>query len=72
MDLATLAEHTGVIGGIAVTIILGIRFASDAVLRLVAGITAIVARDKRPRAERALEVLKTLRRDGRSGPGLSP
>jgi hypothetical protein len=41
-----------------------LRYGSDAVLRLVAGITAIAARDERTRAQRALEVLRTLRRDG--------
>jgi len=39
------------------------RYGSEAFLRLLAGITAIVARDERSRAERALDVLITLRRD---------
>ena len=40
---------------------LTLRYGSDAVLRLVAGITAILAKDK-ARAERALKVLRALRR----------
>ena len=34
-----------------------------------AGITAIVAKDKRSHAERALDVLRELRRDGQPPPG---
>jgi hypothetical protein len=50
-----------------------LRYGSDAVLRLVAGITAIAARDdKRTRAQRALDVLRALRRDGRPPPGGEP
>jgi len=41
-----------------------LRCGPDAVLRLVAGITAIAARDdKKSRAERAMDVLQTLKRD---------
>jgi hypothetical protein len=41
-----------------------VRYGSDAVLRLVAGITAIVAKDeKRTRAQRALDVLRALGHD---------
>jgi hypothetical protein len=49
--------------GLAVAIALIIGHACDAMLRLVAGITAIIVRDKRPRADRALDVLRLLRRD---------
>jgi hypothetical protein len=46
-----------------------LRYGSDAVLRLVAGITAIAAKDdKRTRAQRALQVLQALRRDSQSTP----
>jgi hypothetical protein len=72
VDLATLAAHAGAVGGIAATAILAIRYGSDAVLRLVAGITAIVAHDeKRSRAQRALDVLKTICRR-RGDPPESP
>jgi hypothetical protein len=40
-----------------------LRYGLDAVLRLIAGVIAITARDERPRAERALDVLNALRRD---------
>lgn len=69
MDLAPLAEHAGVAGGIAITITVSLRYGSDAVLRFVAGLVAIIARDKRSRVERALDVLKALRRDRELPPG---
>lgn len=49
---------TGSLGGIAVLL----RYGLDAVLRFIAGVIAISARDRRPRAERALDVLRALRR----------
>jgi hypothetical protein len=49
-----------------------LRYGSDAVLRLVAGITAIVAKDERPRAQRALEVLRLVRRDSHAPPPEAP
>jgi hypothetical protein len=53
----------------AATLGVALRYGSDAVLRLVAGITAIVAKDdKQTRAQRALEVLRALRRDGQAPP----
>jgi hypothetical protein len=70
VDLATFAEHAGAVTGIAVTVGVILRYGSDAVLRLVAGITAIIARDKRSRADRALEVLDKLRRPPREPPSL--
>ena len=50
------------------------RHILDAVLRLIAGITAIMARDERSRAVRALDVLRLLRRDRRlpTRPGSGP
>ena len=44
----------------------------DRALRLFAGIAAIVARDKRPRAKRAMDVLRLLRRDRQPPPGAGP
>jgi hypothetical protein len=53
----------------ATTLGVVLRYGSDAVLRLVAGITAIAANDeKRTRAQRALDVLQALRRDGQPPP----
>jgi hypothetical protein len=72
MGLATLIAHAGAVGGIAVAV-LAVRYGSDAVLRLVAGITAIVAHDeKQSRAQRALEVLKTICRRRGDRPPKSP
>ena len=48
----------------AATLGVVLRYGSDAVVWLVAGVTAIVARDERTRAQRALAVLQLLRRDG--------
>jgi hypothetical protein len=45
---------------------LAFRYASDAVLRLIAGLMAIYGRGERSRADRALEVLRTVRRSGSS------
>lgn len=50
---------TGSLAGVAVLL----RYGLDAVLRFIAGVIAISARDKRPQAERALDVLRALRRD---------
>lgn len=47
---------------VAATIGVTLRYGSDAVVRLAAGITAITAKD-RDRAERALKVLRALRGD---------
>lgn len=63
MSLAELATHVATVVGGAATIAVVLRYASEAVLRLAAGITAILARDSRSRAERALDVLRVLRRD---------
>jgi hypothetical protein len=64
----TLAEHTGAIGGIIVIIVAAIRYGSDAVLRLVAGLTAMFARNE-ARASRALVVLAAVRQDQQRRPG---
>jgi hypothetical protein len=54
----------------AATLGIVLRYGSDAVLRLVAGITAIAAKDDRQtRAQRALEVLRALRGDSQPPPG---
>jgi hypothetical protein len=63
MGPSELVIHVAAGAGLAVTIALIIRHACDAMLRLFAGVTAILARDKRPRADRALDVLRLLRRD---------
>jgi hypothetical protein len=70
VDLAPLAEHVAPFVGVAIAAGIVLRYGSDALLRLVAGITAIVAKDgKRSRAERALDVLRALRRDDPMPPG---
>jgi hypothetical protein len=56
-----LIEHATAVAGLIATIAVIFRYGSDAVLRLLAGITAILARDKRSRARRALDVLRALR-----------
>jgi hypothetical protein len=50
---------TGSIAGVAVVL----RYGLDAILRFIVGVIAILARDERSRAERALDVLNALRRD---------
>jgi hypothetical protein len=45
-----------------------LRYGPEALLRLAAGLVAIVTKDKRSRADRALDVLRALRRDGRPPP----
>jgi hypothetical protein len=62
MGLATLAEHTGTIGGLMAAAGVALRYGLDAALRLAAGITAICARDEQSRAQRALTVLRVLAR----------
>lgn len=68
MDITPLAEHVAAGGSIALTAGVLLRYGPDALLRLVAGVTAIVAKDDRSRAQRALDVLKLLRR-GEQPPG---
>jgi len=58
VGLAGIAEHATAIIGAATTVGVVLRCGSDALLRLIAGITAITARDKRTRAQRALDVLR--------------
>ena len=56
-----LVAHVATItAGIAVGS-LALRTGSDAVLRLVAGLVAILAKDKRSRADRALDVICAIR-----------
>jgi hypothetical protein len=64
MLLAEFVGHVGAIAGVAVGVGAVLRYGSDGILRLVAGITAIAASDNRSRAERALDVLRLLRRNG--------
>ena len=49
MYLALIAEHLTPYAGAAVTAGVALRYGSDSLLRLVAGITAIVAKDERSR-----------------------
>lgn len=73
MGLPGLTLHFGAVFAIvAVATILCRGF--DAVLRLIAGITAIATRDKRSRADRALEVLRLLssKRHSITGEGREP
>ncbi len=73
VDLVPLAEHVAAGGGVVLTVGVVLRYGPDAVLRLVAGFTALVAKDKRSRAQRALDVLRLLRRGDESPPeGGSP
>lgn len=64
MDLAPLAEHVAPAAGAVTVATVILKRGPDAVLRLVAGLTAIAAKDDNSsRAERALAVLRTLRKD---------
>lgn len=74
MGLPGLVTHAATFAGLAMTIAVISRHILDAVLRLIAGITAIMARDERSRAVRALDVLRLLRRDRRlpTRPGSGP
>lgn len=59
-ELGTLITITGSVGGLAVII----HYGSKAALRLIAGITAIAAKDdNKSRPQRALEVLREIRHD---------
>lgn len=63
--LATILTVTGSVAGIGATI----HYGSKAIVRVVAGIAAIAAKDpKRSRAERALAVLRELRGDSQPPP----
>ena len=60
MSLPELVVPAASVATIGVTL----RYGSDAALRLIAGITAILAKDSdQTRAERALRVLRALRAD---------
>lgn len=69
MDLSGLAGHFGAGFGVVAGLAVMIRCGFDAILRLIAAIVAIAARDKRPRADRALEVLRLLSSERRSRRG---
>lgn len=61
MAWASILTHVGALtGGFAASAWI-LRRGSDALLRLTAGLVAIFAPDKRSRADRALDVLRTLR-----------
>ena len=59
--LMHLAAITGELAAGSLTL----RCGSVAVLRLIAGVVAITGHDERSRADRALEVLRIVRRGGR-------
>jgi len=63
MGLSALVTHAATFAGLAVTFAIVIRHTLDAVLRLIAGLIAILADDQRSRANRALDVLRLLRHD---------
>lgn len=69
MGLPGLTAHFGVIFGVVAAIATIMRCGFDAMLRLIAGITAIAAQDKRSRADRALEILRLLSAKRQSGTG---
>lgn len=70
MNLSELAAHTATVTA-AAAVGAVLRYCSDGLLRFIAGITAILARDTRPRSERALDVLRALGR-GRQTPPRPP
>jgi hypothetical protein len=60
MAFAALLTHvTALTGGVAASLWV-LRRSSDTLLRFIAAMVAILASDKRSRADRALEVLRTL------------
>jgi hypothetical protein len=61
MPWLNLTTHVAAITGGVAAGSWALRRSTDAVLRLTAGLVAILARDKRPRADRALEVLQAVR-----------
>jgi hypothetical protein len=61
-----LVTHVAPLAGGAVAGTWTLRRSSDAVLRLVAGIVAILAHDKRSRADRALDVLRITQKSRQS------
>ena len=63
MGVPASAAHGAVVAGLATVIAVAIRHALDAVLRLFAGVIAILAADDRSRARRALDVLRLLGRE---------
>lgn len=61
MAWPSILAHVGALtGGVAASAWI-LRRSSDALLRLTAGLVAIFAPDKRSRADRALDVLRTVR-----------
>jgi hypothetical protein len=69
--LIGLTPHFGIFIGIVASGTM-VCCGLDAMLRLIAGLTAIVARDKRSRADRALEILRLLSSKRRSNPAAGP
>jgi len=57
-----MAHGPTLVGGVVAATLIS-RYGSDALLRLVAGLVAILARDKRSRSARALDVLRVISGD---------
>jgi hypothetical protein len=62
MGLSAFAAHVTTVAGLVISAALAARYLMNSVLRLVAGMVAIMAHDERSRADRALDVLRLLRR----------
>ena len=75
MTLPDLVEPVLAAGGTTALILVVLRFGPDAVVRLAAGLTAVLTKDKE-RGERCLKVLRILRGkdddDDASPPSLPP
>ena len=71
MPWLSFTTHVAAITGGVAAGAWGFRRSTDAVLRLVAGLVAILARDKQSRADRALEVLRAIQ-EVRAAPGHIP
>jgi hypothetical protein len=67
MGLIALAAHAGIVGVLIFAIAVALRYGPDAVLRLIAGLTHMFARNE-TRSQRGLNVLTALR----PGPAASP
>jgi hypothetical protein len=62
--LPAVVEPVVAVGGPVAAVAVVLRFGPDAVVRLLAGVVAVLTRDQE-RGKRCLEVLRVLRRDDR-------
>ena len=72
LDVIAMPEYVGPVlaaGGPVALVLVALRFGSDAVVRVVAGVAAVLTRDK-DRGERCLKVLRILRGKDDSPPSL--